>query len=76
VPEIDNRVEIIVGARDMTKADISDLRARLDELGRKVATARVNVDDKAAQAKLMLRADDLQVPFPVCDDPRELAGGT
>jgi hypothetical protein len=33
------------------------LRARLDEFGKRVATARVDVNDKAAQAKLILLAD-------------------
>jgi SLT domain-containing protein len=57
VIKIDNRVEIIVGARDMTKADFADLRARLDEFGKRIATARVDINDKAAQAKLVLLAD-------------------
>lgn len=50
---MDNRVEIIVGARDMTRADLDSLKARLDEFGRRVATAKVDVNDKAAQASLL-----------------------
>src|SRR5262245_57477618 len=40
----------------MTRADIDDLRRRLDDLGKTVKTARVDVNDKAAQAKLLLLA--------------------
>jgi hypothetical protein len=56
VTKIDNRIEIIVGAKDLTGADLADLRRRLDEFGRKVATAKVDINDKAAQAKLLLLA--------------------
>jgi hypothetical protein len=41
---MDNRVEIIVGAKDDTKFDLDALKARLAELGRKVETARVKLD--------------------------------
>ena len=58
--KIDSRVEIVLGARDATRADLDSLKRRLDELGKRVATAKVNVDDSAAQAKLLLLARRLK----------------
>jgi hypothetical protein len=52
----DNVVEVLVQSRDQAKPDMDDLKERLAELGRQVATARADVDDEAAAAKL----DDLQ----------------
>lgn len=51
---MDNRVEIVVGAQDNSKLDLEGLKARLTELGRKVAEARVNIEDKEANAKLAM----------------------
>lgn len=51
---MDNRVEVIVGAQDQTNLPLDKLNARLDELGRKVAEARVEVTDKEAAAKLAM----------------------
>jgi hypothetical protein len=47
-----NYVEIKVKASDTAKPDLTALRAQLDELGSKVETAKVDVDDHAAAAKL------------------------
>lgn len=58
-----NEVEIQVGARDNSKLGLDQLKARLDELGRKVETARVDVKgDKEAElsvAKLDAQLDRL-----------------
>lgn len=51
---MDNRVEIVVGAQDNSKLGLDGLKARLTELGRKVAEARVEVTDKEAAAKLAM----------------------
>lgn len=48
----ENYVEILVKARDEAKPDLDDLRAKLDELDRKVADARVKVTDEGDAAKL------------------------
>jgi phage-related protein len=47
-----NYVEIKVKARDDAQPDMTALRARLDELGGKVETAKVGVDDLDAKATL------------------------
>src|SRR5260370_36626168 len=47
-----NTVEILVKSRDDAAPDMDALRARLEELGREVATARADVDDADAAAKL------------------------
>jgi phage-related protein len=49
----DNFVEIKIKATDTAKPDLSALKAQFDELGRKVAEAKVDVNDKAAAAKLL-----------------------
>jgi phage-related protein len=50
----DNLVEILIGAKDTATPDLDALKARLDELGRKVETAKVAVDgDKDAEARLL-----------------------
>jgi hypothetical protein len=48
-----NYVEIKIKADDTAKPDLTDLRAKLDELGAKVESAKVDVDDKDATAKLL-----------------------
>lgn len=48
----DNVVEILVKSRDDAKPDLDALKARLDELKDEVATARADVDDSDAAAKL------------------------
>lgn len=48
-----NYVEILVKATDTAKPDLTALKAQFDELGRKVAEAKVDVNDKAAAAKLL-----------------------
>lgn len=47
-----NVVEILVKDRDEAKPDLTDLKARLAELGTTVETARANVDDADAAATL------------------------
>ena len=47
-----NTVSILIGARDEAAPDLDDLKARLDELSAKVATARADVDDADGAAKL------------------------
>lgn len=57
-----NYVEILVKARDEAKPDLDDLRAKLDELDKKVADARVRVSDEGDAAKLdrfAAKLDDL-----------------
>ncbi len=48
----DNYVEILVKSRDEAKPDLDDLKAKLQELSHEVATARAEVDDADAAAKL------------------------
>jgi phage-related protein len=48
----DNYVAIKIKADDGAKPDLTELRARLEELQGKVATARASVDDADADAKL------------------------
>ena len=48
----DNYVSLRLKATDDAKPDLTDLKARLNELSGKVATARANVDDVDADAKL------------------------
>jgi phage-related protein len=48
-----NYVEIQVKASDTAKPDLTDLKAKLDELGAKVETAKVDVDDADGTAKLL-----------------------
>ena len=48
-----NYVEIKVKASDTAKPDLDALKFELDALGAKVETARVDVDDKDAAAKLL-----------------------
>ena len=47
-----NYVSIAVRAQDGAKPDLTALKARLEELNKQVAEARVNVDDADADAKL------------------------
>ncbi len=49
----DNVVQIRIKASDTAKPDVTDLKAKLDELGAKVETARVDVEDKDAVARLL-----------------------
>jgi hypothetical protein len=58
----DNYVRILVQARDQATPDLDELKARLEELGQEVATARAEVDDADAAAKLdrlAAKLDDL-----------------
>ncbi len=49
----DNYVDITVRAADSAKPDLEELKAKLNDLGRKVETARVNLaGDREAQAQL------------------------
>ena len=48
-----NYVEIKIKADDTAKPDLTDLKAKLDELGAKVESAQVDVDDKDDTAKLL-----------------------
>jgi phage-related protein len=48
-----NYVEIQIKASDTAKPDLTDLKAKLDELGAKVETAKVDVDDADGTAKLL-----------------------
>lgn len=47
-----NTVEILIKSRDEAAPDMDALKARLEELGHEVATARAEVDDADAAAKL------------------------
>lgn len=49
----DNYVEIKIKADDTAKPDLTALRADLDELGSKVESAKVDVDDVDGRAKLL-----------------------
>jgi phage-related protein len=50
----DNLVEIVIGAKDTATPDLDALKARLDELGRKVETAKVGLDGtKESEAQLL-----------------------
>jgi hypothetical protein len=50
----DNLVEILIGAKDTATPDLDALKARLDELGRKVETAKVGLDGtKESEAELL-----------------------
>lgn len=51
-----NYVEVLVKGRDQAKPELDDLKASLDDLSKKVAQARAEVNDADAAAKL----DDLQ----------------
>jgi hypothetical protein len=48
-----NYVEIKIKADDTAKPDLTDLKAKLEDLGSKVETAKVDVDDKQAAAELL-----------------------
>jgi hypothetical protein len=48
----DNYVSLVVKANDQSKLDLDGLKARLAELSHTVATAKVDVNDKAGVAKL------------------------
>lgn len=49
----DNYVSIKIKASDTAKPDLTDLKLQLDELGAKVETAKVDVDDEDAAVKLL-----------------------
>jgi hypothetical protein len=49
----DNYVSIRIKASDTAKPDLTDLKLKLDELGHKVETAKVEVDDEDASVKLL-----------------------
>lgn len=49
----DNYVQIKIKANDDAKPDLTALKFSLDELGAKVETAAVDIDDKDATAKLL-----------------------
>ena len=49
----ENYVQIKIKASDTAKPDITELKAQLDELGHKVETAKVKVDDAAGSEKLL-----------------------
>jgi hypothetical protein len=52
-PVAENYVTIRIKADDTAKPDLTDLKAKLDELGAKVDTAKVDVDDEDASEKLL-----------------------
>ncbi len=49
----DNYVQIKIKADDTAKPDLADLKLKLDELGAKIETARVDVDDTDGSEKLL-----------------------
>jgi hypothetical protein len=51
----DNLVEILIGAKDNATPDLDMLKRRLDELGRKVETAKVNLDGTQQSEVELLR---------------------
>jgi hypothetical protein len=70
-----NTVEILVSSRDDARPDLDDLRAKLAELGAAVDTARVEVDDTAAAAKLDdLKAKLLRLNDQVANPKIKMAG--
>jgi phage-related protein len=71
----DNYVSIKLKADNGAKPDLTDLRARLAELSGKVATARADVDDAAADAKLTdLDAKLLAISKKVSSPRIDMAG--
>jgi hypothetical protein len=48
-----NYVEIKIKASDTAKPDLTDLKVKLDELGAKIETAKVDVDDEDGKLKLL-----------------------
>ena len=52
-PVASNYVTIRIKADDTAKPDLTELKASLDELGHKVDTAKVDVDDEDASVKLL-----------------------
>lgn len=49
----DNYVSISIKASDQAKPDLTDLKEKLQELGREVETAKVDVDDADGEVKLL-----------------------
>ena len=49
----DNYVSFKIKADDTAKPDLTELKASLDELGHKIATAKVDVDDADGEVKLL-----------------------
>ena len=49
----DNYVQIKIKASDTAKPDLTELKAQLDELGAKTETARVDIDDRDGEVKLL-----------------------
>lgn len=70
-----NYVEIKVKASDTAKPDLTALKFSLDELGAKVETARVDVDDKDAAAKLLALNARLAALDKKVSNPRLNAAG-
>jgi len=52
-PVADNYVTLKIRASDTAKPDLTDLKLQLGELGAKVETAKVDVDDREAGVKLL-----------------------
>jgi len=71
----DNVVEVLVKSRDQAKPDITDLKARLAELGKMVETARADVDDADAAAKLdKLRAQLIELDHKTANPKISMSG--
>ncbi len=70
-----NVVEILIKARDQAKPDLVALQARLDALAHEVATARAEVNDAGAAAKLdALDAKLLALSKRVANPKIDMAG--
>jgi hypothetical protein len=70
-----NYVVINIKTAGTARPDLTELKATLDELAHKVATARVNVDDKDAAAKLLSMNARLAALGKKVSNPRiDLAG--
>src|ERR1700722_8391257 len=73
----DSYVSISIVADDGAKPDLTDLKARLDELGSKVATARADVDDVQGDAVLTALQAKLDAVGKKIANPRiDMAGAS
>ena len=73
----DNYVSLKIKATDDAKPDLTDLKAKLEDLGRQVATARANVDDADADAKLLALQAKLDALDKKTASPRiDMAGAS
>jgi phage-related protein len=71
----DNYVELLVRSQNQAKPDLADLKARLQELGHEVETARGDVDDADTAAKLdKLRAQLLELDHKTANPKISMSG--